>query len=94
MTYNQFTVLIKQCLLLVKLQAASTSHSRDDRGIRTDLVLDDSVPGFPRKPTYSLYVFVVFLVTGCTGTFRYGLQLVLDPFESPEKLKVKMPTRS
>ena len=63
MTYNQFTVLVVQRVLLMNLQATLTGHHENNQKIRTDLVLDDGVPDVLRKPTYGLHVFVGFLGT-------------------------------
>ena len=70
MTYNQFTVLVVQHVLLVNLQAVLTGHPDGNLKIRTDLVLNYGVPDILREPTYGLHVSVIFLVTSRTGTFR------------------------
>ena len=67
-TYNQFTVLIEQCRLLVKLRVASVGRPKNDRKVRTDQVLDNSVPDIFCKPTNDLRVFVVFTITSRTRT--------------------------
>ena len=70
MTYDQFTVLIEQCRLLMKLQTTLAGHPEGGWKVRTDLVLDNGVPDVLCKPTNNLHVFVVFQVTGRTCPLR------------------------
>lgn len=69
-TYNQSAVLFVHCFLLRELHAFSVRHPEGSRKIRTNLVLDDGIPGVLREFTYSVYVCVIFLVASHTGTLR------------------------
>ena len=83
MTYNQFTVLLIHCLLLKKLHALSARHPESYWRIRTNLVFDNGIPDVSRELTHSLSICIIFLVTSCPGALRQGVQLILDPLESP-----------
>lgn len=72
-TYNQFTALIVQRLLLFKLETTSADDPEGDWMVETDQALDHGVPDVLREPAYGLQVFVVFLVTSRARTLRYGL---------------------
>ena len=62
-----------------------------DKKIRADLVLDDSVPDILCKFAHRLCIRVIFLVSGCTGPFQNGLQLVLYSFKSSEVVSAWVP---
>ena len=53
------------------------------RRIRTDLIIDDCVPGVLCKFAHRMCVCIILLVSNCTGTLQNGLELVLDFFKSP-----------
>jgi len=50
--------------------------------VSTDLVLEDGISNFFRKPANSAHIRLIFLVPRSAGAVRQRLQLVFDPFES------------
>lgn len=60
------------------------NHSGCFFNTNADLVFDDDIPKVVCKITHGNHVPFLLRVLGVTGTFRYELQLVLDPLESSE----------
>ena len=66
-----------------ELDGDSMAHPESDEKVRTDLILNDRVPGVLRKFAHRVRVRVILPVPNLTGSLQNGLQLVLDPFECP-----------